>query len=1148
MLTWQHVKNVGVLLKHATSTYLIPALYPKNPILIQDIEFTSRQWDIISAFYHLKKPQLIGSLLGIGSKGVEAHIYNIKQKLPFKRKDLALFLDTCAFPIREKIQKHYRHLLVEKAFQEMLKTLRSKTGSQKLTYQWNQDKDPPQDFPFYYINNHFALAGITLSTKDHKPTFILDYQTEFSDPTVYYKSFIKLLEGELQQDKIKDILQDFLKQQEDIFSGSSISSYKQPLTQNNSEASKGSIHKWVKIFLVAPEYNIHRYVGGVILSLLITLLVGFLLPSTSTTIKSQIGDGNIEIANGKDIKAEAHIHKHNDQHVHHHHYQKFERRKNINLASPWNIPYIPEHLVKREKLKDKIISKLQRKSQGLNIIGLYGLAGIGKTYLALGMINNPPKQYKFRGWITSTDEEKLKADYLKLGSDLHLYAEDMEEEQKISMIKNWLNSQENLLLVFDNAPNMEIVKRYLPTKGDILITSRNFRLPQGIEIDVMEEEEAFKLLISLIKDTYPSDQIKSLLQKLGYLPLAIAQAGAYIDKNKISIDQYLQLYDKEKAMLLATHDMPIGDSHLPAYITWSVTLKEIKEKDKTGKAIQLLDFLSFCHFVDIPRSFVKEYLYNSQNYSFFEKIRNLCLSFLEKNNNFSATQLDIQFNEIITLLRQHSLIKVTSKDTIAIHHLIQDWLRLNINLGDKKTILKKAIKTIEIIYPLRNKDRSADELVKALLPQMESIFQHGKKYLRSIELVHVIRCIADAYNESGDYCKAKQLLEEALKIQDRYNAYNDINKASLLAELGRVYLWIGAYHRGESILEKALVIQKNYYDSPNHIDIAFTLVELGRSQLWLGKFDKANASFKEALAIQENYYNPHEHIDISFTQRWLGISQAWLGNYKDSKKLLERALIFQETFYKTRNHVEVSFTIRHLGRIQLYLKNYNESKKLLEEALAIQENYYGNRENIDTSFILIDFGKIYLDLKNYNKGKNFIEEGLAIQENYYNKNYKQAFLSNDKSSYEEKYTQALSGGSNIVAISGVIKFLDRTHYMNNDDGKHINIVNTIRDLGIVYLRLNDYLRARTLLEKALEAQKRYYGGEGLEVANTFIALAELEHVNNSDEKALSLVTQSLQILFNYPDLNREHKCIANAKHLERLILETQKKSSVSALC
>jgi hypothetical protein len=65
-----------------------------------------------------------------------------------------------------------------------------------------------------------------------------------------------------------------------------------------------------------------------------------------------------------------------------------------------------------------------------------------------------------------------------------------------------------------------------------------------VELGDMNKQEALDLLMKLVqRDGMVSNDIATimLLQELAYLPLAIIQAAAYLQQNRISIIEYLQL-------------------------------------------------------------------------------------------------------------------------------------------------------------------------------------------------------------------------------------------------------------------------------------------------------------------------------------------------------------------------------------------------------------------------------------------------------------------------------------------------------------------------------------------------------------------------------------------------------------------------------
>jgi len=339
----------------------------------------------------------------------------------------------------------------------------------------------------------------------------------------------------------------------------------------------------------------------------------------------------------------------------------------------WNLPYIPENLIKREKLSNTITTQLRatKKGHDKKIIGLYGVGGAGKTYLALDTVYKLKRDYTFAAWFSSDNITKLKADFLQLGLDLEIIDENMEESCKIRLIKDWMQKQK-VILVFDNALNMDLIKNFIPPKADVIVTSRNYNIPNPIRVDVMTEEEAISLLQSMQHDIGDSEDIKKLIGASGRIPLALAQASAYMYSNKVTASDYLELLSKEYITIMSSTDMPPSHRHDNVNATLEVIFNKIS---KEAKAVELLNISAFCSSVNIPKIFLQQYLYGNL-----------------------STSSRTEFNKVATTLRRYSLIDIHQK-TISLHNLTQDWLRAKLSKEEKQLLLQKALFTIETIYP-----------------------------------------------------------------------------------------------------------------------------------------------------------------------------------------------------------------------------------------------------------------------------------------------------------------------------------------------------------------------------------------------------------------------------------------------------------------
>lgn len=78
--------------------------------------------------------------------------------------------------------------------------------------------------------------------------------------------------------------------------------------------------------------------------------------------------------------------------------------------------------------------------------------------------------------------------------------------------------------------------------------------------------------------------MKDLLEKLDGLPLAIAQAGAYLEESGISIKTYLGLYEEQKqevAEALLKSDTLLDDyPNRSVWTTWNISYNAVLAKNE----------------------------------------------------------------------------------------------------------------------------------------------------------------------------------------------------------------------------------------------------------------------------------------------------------------------------------------------------------------------------------------------------------------------------------------------------------------------------------------------------------------------------------------------------------------------------------------
>ncbi|UCH97147.1 MAG: TIR domain-containing protein, partial [Candidatus Aminicenantes bacterium] len=282
-----------------------------------------------------------------------------------------------------------------------------------------------------------------------------------------------------------------------------------------------------------------------------------------------------------------------------------------------DFPHQNSHFSGRDKiLKDVRNTFLSGEATQIRQL-LCGMAGVGKTQIAIEYAYRHINDYNLIGWIDSEDQTCILKSFQSFAESLPLDREQLLGKKLVELVKQWLENNDGWLLIFDNAEEPKDINEFFPRSkcGHIIITSRHPNWgdwAKSFEILPMEEEEAVEFLKEIINGEDES-QIKKLAKELGYLPLALAQAAIYIRNLKESIEDYLTLYRNytreilERDMKLKDYDKSVA-SALKLSIRAVESLVSIDGKRKVGSdAVKLLKLFAFLGADNIPHELLTKY-------------------------------------------------------------------------------------------------------------------------------------------------------------------------------------------------------------------------------------------------------------------------------------------------------------------------------------------------------------------------------------------------------------------------------------------------------------------------------------------------------------------------------------------------------------
>jgi hypothetical protein len=259
---------------------------------------------------------------------------------------------------------------------------------------------------------------------------------------------------------------------------------------------------------------------------------------------------------------------------------------------PVSLPPRPRLLAGREELLAVLDTQLRGGPEATpQVVALHGLGGAGKTSVAVEYAHRHLAEVGLVWQLPAEDPALLLAEFARLAAQLG--ARDVvDARDPVASVHAVLAAfPAAWLLVFDNAPGQEPVQRFLPPAGNgrVLITSQSGVWPRewALEVPVLDTEVAAGFLVNRTGDS-DGQAAATLAGELGGLPLALAQAAAYIQATGTTLAGYASLFADRRADLLARGEV----SGHPADVAATLGLALSRLRDQAPAATGLARLLA----------------------------------------------------------------------------------------------------------------------------------------------------------------------------------------------------------------------------------------------------------------------------------------------------------------------------------------------------------------------------------------------------------------------------------------------------------------------------------------------------------------------------------------------------------------------------
>ena len=651
------------------------------------------------------------------------------------------------------------------------------------------------------------------------------------------------------------------------------------------------------------------------------------------------------------------------------------------------------------------------------VIAVTGMRGVGKTQLAAEYARaKQAAGWRLVAWVNAEDEANLRAGMTRVAECLDLTGDGRDQPgyDAREAVRSWLEADGNrCLIVFDYAFDPDMLQPFIPGAGvaKVLITTYHYsmkNLGDSVPVDVFTSEEAQEFLADQTGLDDAEGAI-TLAAELGFLPLALAQAGALIYKQRLSYRRYVdRLRDLPLEQYLpreAGQPYPLGAAEAIV-----LSLQAIKAVDQAVVCTGVLEFMAVLSAGGVRRDMLHDAAQSDM------------LPGGEAGINMGAGYIDDALGELV----EFSLLAYTEDDaTVVAHRLVMrvvrdglagqgrltavcqaaasvlnmqaeepagSWERLAardfaeqvIALREStaapgcasddsltKTLLRLRLRALSALNDLEDSAQQAIVIGEPLTGDYEQIL--GTEHPDTLQAQNAL---AVAYQAAGRAADAIPLLKEVLTVREE--TPGSVN-ADILAARGNL-AW--AYQRA-GLADEAIALDEPLlgpFESefgPDHRDTLKLRSNLARCYEDAGRTAEAIPLFEQALAGQERVLGP-DHPDTQASRSDLANSYREAGRVAEAIPLHEQILANQERMLPS-DHPKVLASRLNLANDYHVAGRTAEAIPLFEQTLADQERMLGP-DHPDTLACRTDLAIAYDKVGRITEMISLFEQTLAARE------------------------------------------------------------------------------------------------------------------------------------------------------------------------
>ena len=473
---------------------------------------------------------------------------------------------------------------------------------------------------------------------------------------------------------------------------------------------------------------------------------------------------------------------------------------------------------------------------------------------------------------------------------------------------------------------------YLPrsSRGCIVITTRDERLGKrlagihaSIVVNQMSPQEAQDLLGKWQRDPSGSsndDASRRLLEALGYIPLAITQAAAFIGENYISVTQYLEIFHKSDSDVQDLLNEELRDrrrdaqAHNSIIKTWKLSFDMISKRKP--RAAEMLSLMAVLDRQGIPESLLRQ-----------------------------ETDRNIDFTTSLSTLRAFSLVSAGVEGAgYEIHRLVQlatrQWLEFQGKVGVWQ---EKALLVVAKMFPTGKYENW--KTCESLLPHAQKVIQNADvNKEHPLEFSFLSHNMAWFDDGQGRYDISCARYSAAMEVRKQTLGVDNSSTLSSMNNLALTYRKQGRYEEAEKLLMQVLSAKTRNLGA-DHPATLGTISRLAEVCSVLCRWEEAEKLSMQVLKAQKDTLGA-EHPHTLESMSILAKAYTENGRWEEAEKLHLQVLEITKRV-RGLQHPDTLISMNDLAVTYGYKSQWEAAEKLHLQVLEAKKRVLG-AEHLDT--------------------------------------------------------------------------------------------------------------------------------------------------------------------------------------------------------